>query len=98
VDLTGWVGVGLGGNCDCRCGILYAPMLGWVVSLTSSSYPSPYSSELFVYTQQHTMGIAHLRISSSNVNSRNIEVGNNWWNGYTQVTPERYCYITKAVY
>ena len=20
--------VGLGGNCDCRCGILYAPMLG----------------------------------------------------------------------
>jgi len=25
----GWVGVGLGGNCDCsRCGILYAPMLG----------------------------------------------------------------------
>jgi len=28
VDLTGWVGVGLGGNCDCRCGILYAAMLG----------------------------------------------------------------------
>jgi len=28
VDLSGWVGVGLGGNCDCRCGILYAPMLG----------------------------------------------------------------------
>jgi len=26
VDLTGWVGVGLGGNCDCRCGVLYAPM------------------------------------------------------------------------
>jgi len=24
----GWVGVGLGGNCDCSCGILYAPMLG----------------------------------------------------------------------
>jgi len=24
VDLSGWVGVGLGGNCDCRCGILYA--------------------------------------------------------------------------
>jgi len=28
VDLSGWVGVGFGGNCDCRCGILYAPMLG----------------------------------------------------------------------
>jgi len=28
VDLFGEVGVGLGGNCDCRCGILYAPMLG----------------------------------------------------------------------
>jgi len=27
VDLSGWVCVGLGGNCDCRCGILYAPML-----------------------------------------------------------------------
>jgi len=57
VDFSGWVGVGLGGNCDCRCGILYAPMLGGgggvavLVSLTSSSsYPSsysPYSSELF---------------------------------------------------
>ena len=22
MDLSGWVGVGLGGNCDCRCGIL----------------------------------------------------------------------------
>jgi len=28
VDLSSWVGVGLGGNCDCRCVILYAPMLG----------------------------------------------------------------------
>jgi len=28
VDLSGWVGVGLGGNCDCRYGTLYAPMLG----------------------------------------------------------------------
>jgi len=53
VDLIGWVGVGLGGNYGCRCGILYAHMLGVVfyaglVSLTSS-YPSPcspYSSEL----------------------------------------------------
>jgi len=55
VDLIGWVGVGLGGTYGCRCGILYAPMLGVVVyaglvSLTSS-YPSPcspYSSELIV--------------------------------------------------
>jgi len=55
VDLIGWVGVGLGGTSGCRCGILYASMLGVVfyaglVSLTSSSYPSPcypYSSELF---------------------------------------------------
>ena len=28
MDLSGWVNVGLGGNCDCRCGIVYAPMLG----------------------------------------------------------------------
>jgi len=56
VDLSGWVGVGLGGNCDCRCGILYAPMLvgggfAGLVSLTSSPYPSPYSPyspELFI--------------------------------------------------
>jgi len=46
VDLSGWVGVGLGGTYGCRCGILYAHMLGVVVyavlvSLTSSSYPSP---------------------------------------------------------
>ena len=27
MDLSGWVGVGLGGNCDCRCGILYAAVL-----------------------------------------------------------------------
>ena len=26
MDLSGWVGVGLEGNCDCRCGILYATM------------------------------------------------------------------------
>ena len=28
MDLSGWVGIGLGGNCDCRCGILYVPVLG----------------------------------------------------------------------
>ena len=27
MDLSGWVVIGLGGNCDCRCGVLYAPML-----------------------------------------------------------------------
>ena len=39
VDIIGWVGVGLGGTYGCRCGILYAHMLGVVfyvglVSLT----------------------------------------------------------------
>jgi len=56
VDLIGWVGVGLGEAYGCRCGILYAPMLGVIfymglVSLTSFSYPSPcfpYSLELIV--------------------------------------------------
>ena len=48
VDLIGRVVVGLGGTYGCRCGILYAAMLGVVVhaglvSLTSSSYPSPCS-------------------------------------------------------
>ena len=28
VNLIGWVGVGLGETYGCRCGILYAPMLG----------------------------------------------------------------------
>jgi len=48
VDLSGWVGVGLGGNCDCRCGILLAPMLegGGVVFAGLVSLTSPYSSEL----------------------------------------------------
>ena len=33
MDLSSSVGAGLGGNCDCRCGILYAPMfwVGWGV-------------------------------------------------------------------
>ena len=31
VDLIGWVGVGVGGTYGCRCGILYAPMLGVVL-------------------------------------------------------------------
>jgi len=52
VYLTGWVGVGLGGTYGCRCGVLYVPMLGVVfyaglVSLTSSSYPSPRSPLFF---------------------------------------------------
>ena len=32
VDLIGWARVGLGGTYGCRCGILYAPMLGVVVA------------------------------------------------------------------
>jgi len=51
VDLSGWVGVGFGGNCDCRCGILYAPMLeggGVVFAGLVSLISSPYSSELLV--------------------------------------------------
>jgi hypothetical protein len=27
----GYVGVGFGENCDCGYGILYAPMLGWIL-------------------------------------------------------------------
>ena len=62
VGLIGWVGVGLGGTYGCRCGILYAPMLGVVfyaglVSLTSSSYPSPYSSELIVLGGDFFVGL-----------------------------------------
>jgi len=50
MDLYGWVGIELGGNFDCRCGIVM--LLRWVgvgggfaglVSLISS----PYSSETF---------------------------------------------------
>ena len=51
MDLFGYVGVGLGGNRDCRCGILYAPMWRGVgvvyaglVILTSS----PYYAEVLV--------------------------------------------------
>jgi len=44
VDLIGWVSVVLGGAYDCRCGTLYAPMLGveFYAGLVSpiSSYPS----------------------------------------------------------
>jgi len=44
--------VGLGGTYGCRCGILYVPVLGAVfyaglLSLTSSSYPSPCSPLFF---------------------------------------------------
>ena len=37
MDLSGWVGVGLEVNCDCRCGILHVPMFegGVVVGLVS---------------------------------------------------------------
>jgi len=32
VDSFGLLGVGLGGNCDCRCGILYARMYITVIA------------------------------------------------------------------
>jgi len=51
VDLSGWVGVGLGGNCDCRCGILYAAMLGGFAGLVSlTSTPCPFLFSLFFGT------------------------------------------------
>ena len=40
MDLIGWVGVGLGGAYGCKCGILYAPMLGVVVYAGLVSLPS----------------------------------------------------------
>ena len=50
MDLSVWVGAGLGGNSDCRCGILYAPMLGeggvFFAGLVSLTFP--YSSELLL--------------------------------------------------
>jgi len=50
VDLSGWVGLGLGENCDCRCGILMLLFLGGggVVFEGLFSLTSPYSSELIV--------------------------------------------------
>ena len=36
MDLSGWVGVGLGGNCDCRCcsyvggGVVYAGLVSLI--------------------------------------------------------------------
>jgi len=61
VDLIGWVGVGLGGNYGCRCGILYVPMLGVVYYvglvglISSSSYPYPCSSELTEFTSPYSL-------------------------------------------
>jgi len=68
VDLSGWVGVGLGGNCDCRCGILYGPVFeggGGVAGLFSLT-SSPCSSEISVLGRggwSHTTGMAQLSIS-----------------------------------
>ena len=44
----GYVGVGFGGNCDCRYGILCAPMLGVVFAGLVILSSSPYSSQLLV--------------------------------------------------
>ena len=67
MDLFGWLGIGLGGNCDCKCGILYIPMLGgggWffsgLVSLTSS-----YSSELLVSVGKKKFPLKYLSLSLS---------------------------------
>ena len=32
MDPFGWLGVGLGGNCDCTCGILHVPMYITVIA------------------------------------------------------------------
>ena len=66
MDLSGWVGIGLGGNCDCICGILYASVLGrvggrglWdshifiVVFLTE--FTSPYSSNEYCLLEKDTV-------------------------------------------
>ena len=73
VDLIGCIGVGLGGSYGCRCGMLYAPMLGVVfyaglVSLTFSSFPSPcspYSSELVVW-------VFHVHVVRPHVSCANV--------------------------
>jgi len=53
VDLSIWVGVGLGGNCDCSCGILYAPMSGKNIR---KPLPCKYylPTTLDTYKQRHT--------------------------------------------
>jgi len=66
--------VGFGRTYGCRCGILYAPMLGVVyyaglVSMTSSSYPSPcapYSSELI------GLGILYITLLAENCQILNM--------------------------
>ena len=45
MDLSGWVGVGLGGNCVCRRSIIYAPTLGGGFAGLVSLRSSPYSSD-----------------------------------------------------
>ena len=44
----GYARVGFGGNCDCRYGILCAPMLGVVFAGLVILSSSPYSSQLLV--------------------------------------------------
>ena len=48
----GYVGVGFEGNCDCRYGILYAPMLGGGVVMQVILASSPFSSELSAASRQ----------------------------------------------
>ena len=60
VDLIGCVDVGLGGTYGCRCGILYAPMLGVVVyvelvSLTSLLVENCQNTENGRYRPKHVV-------------------------------------------
>jgi len=67
VNLSGWVGVGLGGNCNCMCGVLMLLCWGGVVfaglvSLIHTSYlqihrhPTKFSltnARKIIMTSQH---------------------------------------------
>ena len=41
MDLSGWVGVGLGGNCDCGLGILYKTLLARMLSKPEDGHYMP---------------------------------------------------------
>ena len=55
VDLIGWVGVGLGGTCGCRCGILCAHMLGVVAY-------ADLASVVFLANKHHHLAIFYSRV------------------------------------
>jgi len=43
VGLSGWVGVELGGNCDCRCGILIPSFSHTFIVVFLTEFTSPYT-------------------------------------------------------